>query len=216
MRLRPIIKLAAASAILLAAAAPNAAASTSPVATWLTVGPVPVSYPALQAAISGTLATRTATPAPVPDATITVYFQSYTGTAGSYALTTTLPGPGGIWAAFTGAPGYAATTGGNLDTPAYLALHRHARITSAMTYCLPCARVPGPPVQHCPIASPWPALAPRSGRLSRDTHRSAPALGLRGHVRRPGLQHGCWSPGRVAGRMAASDLGQGQFLVPAR
>jgi hypothetical protein len=118
------IAFAALAGLIAPATAPaNAAAPREPAAaaaTSLTLAPVPVSYPGLQATITGTLEVQ-GTGQPIPGQVISVRFSgcpgpgvsigtATTGTDGSFTLTTTLPGAGYIYATFAGDTTHAAVT----------------------------------------------------------------------------------------------------------
>lgn len=107
----------------MAAADAGSSRAAAPVPTVMTLAPVPVTYPALQATVSGTLLTQatSSSPArPVPDEQITildgigclgpaqVVGTATTGPDGSFHATLTVPGAGTFWARFAGDASYAA------------------------------------------------------------------------------------------------------------
>lgn len=125
-RLACLIAALALRAGLAASASPARAAS--PVPTVMTLAPVPVTYPALQATVSGTLMTQatSSSPAqPVPGEQVTIRdgigclgLAKVVGTAttaadGSFSVTPTAPGS--FWADFAGDASY-ARSGTSTDT----------------------------------------------------------------------------------------------------
>lgn len=131
--------LALAGGLAAAAATPSRAASRVP--TVMTLAPVPVTYPALQATVSGTLMTQatSSSPAqPVPGEQITirdgigclgqakVVGTATTGADGSFSVTLTVPGAGSFWANFGGDASYApagtSTNAAPVDMPTQITL----------------------------------------------------------------------------------------------
>lgn len=125
-----IAALALVSGLAAAAAGPSRAAA--PVPTVMTLAPVPVTYPALQATVSGTLltqATGTSPAQPVPGEQITildgigclrsttVVGTATTGPDGSFHATLTVPGAGTFWARFAGDANYGANGTSNNSAP---------------------------------------------------------------------------------------------------